>query len=103
MIVMVHKRQYIKREGMTAKEHLEIALGGNMNISTLTPLAWHEIMEDYANRKIKELEAQSNWIDVNKRELLLDFAEYSENDKASKWLDECVYLDTLKKIKPPTE
>ena len=32
----------------TAKEFLSIALGGNMNISTLKPKAWHEIMTDYA-------------------------------------------------------
>ncbi len=34
----------------------------------------------------------------NRRELLLDFAEYSENDKTSTAIDECVdnYLDSIK-------
>lgn len=32
----------------TVEEFLEAALGGNMNITTLKPLAWHEIMTDYA-------------------------------------------------------
>jgi hypothetical protein len=34
----------------------------------------------------------------NRRELLLDFAEYSENDKTSTVIDECVdnYLDSIK-------
>ena len=34
----------------------------------------------------------------NRRELLLDFAEYSENDKTSTVIDECVdnYLDSTK-------
>lgn len=35
---------------------------------------------------------------ISRRELLLDFAEYSENDKVSKHLDELVdnYLDSIK-------
>lgn len=35
---------------------------------------------------------------ISQRELLLDFAEYSENDKTSTALDECVdnYLDSIK-------
>jgi hypothetical protein len=35
---------------------------------------------------------------VSRRELLLDFAEYSENDKTSTAIDECVdnYLDSIK-------
>jgi len=35
---------------------------------------------------------------VSQRELLLDFAEYSENDKTSTAIDECVdnYLDSIK-------
>lgn len=39
---------------MNAEQFLNIALGGNMNISTLKPLAWHEIMESYAQYKIKK-------------------------------------------------
>lgn len=39
---------------MKPKEYLEIALGGNMNVSTLTLLAWHEILESYAKLIIKE-------------------------------------------------
>jgi hypothetical protein len=35
---------------------------------------------------------------VNRRELLLDFADYSESDKTSQTTDECVdnYLDSVK-------
>lgn len=35
---------------------------------------------------------------ISQRELLLDFAEYSENDKKSTAIDECVdnYLDSIK-------
>jgi len=32
----------------TPLEHLELALGENMNIRTLKPIAFAEIMEDYA-------------------------------------------------------
>ena len=40
---------------MNAEQFLNEALGGNMNISTLKPLAWHEIMASYAQHKIKEV------------------------------------------------
>lgn len=40
---------------MNAEEYLKVALGGNMNISTLKPLAWHEIMTDFAKHYHKEL------------------------------------------------
>lgn len=35
---------------------------------------------------------------VNRRELLLDYADYSERDKTSRTTDECVdnYLDSIK-------
>ena len=39
---------------MNAEQFLNESLGGNMNISTLKPLAWHKIMEAYAQHKIKE-------------------------------------------------
>jgi len=39
---------------MNAEQYLNEALGGNMNISTLKPLAWHEIMEGYARHKLAE-------------------------------------------------
>jgi len=38
----------------TSKEYLKIALGGNMNVSTLTPLAIEEIMTDFANKHYAE-------------------------------------------------
>ena len=44
---------------MNAEQFLNEALGGNMNISTLKPLAWHEIMEQYARHKIMEAQAAS--------------------------------------------
>jgi len=37
-----------------AKKHLEIALGGNMNIATLTPLTFAEIMQDFAKSELKK-------------------------------------------------
>jgi len=44
---------------MNAEQYLNVALGGNMNISTLTPLAWHEIMEDYAKYRLKQSDSDS--------------------------------------------
>tara|TARA_R110002126_G_scaffold229209_1_gene373602 strand:- start:341 stop:601 length:261 start_codon:yes stop_codon:yes gene_type:complete len=38
-----------------AEKHLEIALGGNMNISTLTPLALIEIMTDFAKKQVEAI------------------------------------------------
>ena len=38
----------------TPLEHLELALGGNMNIRTLRPKAFAEIMQDYAKYYHKE-------------------------------------------------
>ena len=43
---------------MNAKQYLNTALGGNMNISTLKQKAWHGIMEDYAQHKTVELKNQ---------------------------------------------
>ncbi len=39
---------------MNAEQYLKEALGGNMNIATLKPLAWHKIMEGYAKQKLSE-------------------------------------------------
>lgn len=47
----------------------------------------------------KAMDDQSNVHVVNQqRELLLDFADYSESDKTSQTTDECVdnYLDSIK-------
>ena len=38
-----------------AKKYLEIALGGNMNIATLKPLALIEIMSGFANQEVKAI------------------------------------------------
>ena len=38
-----------------AMDYLEMALGGNMNTETLTPLAISEVMEDYHKNKLKLL------------------------------------------------
>lgn len=59
---------------MNAEQFLNEALGGNMNISTLKPLAWHEIMESYAQHKIKEekftsTNSQSTQLKIGKYEL----------------------------------
>lgn len=51
---------------MKSIEYLKIALGGNMNVATLTPLAISEIMESYA------------------REVAIEFAEYC--DSPSYWM-----------------
>lgn len=40
---------------MNAEEYLKVALGGNMNIRTLKPAAWHDIMTDFAKHYHKEL------------------------------------------------
>jgi len=45
---------------MNAEQYLSVALGGNMNISTLKPLAWHEIMEGYAQYKLAEAQPQAD-------------------------------------------
>jgi len=39
---------------MKAKEYLEMALGGNMNISTLTLSAWEDILTSYGKIQVKE-------------------------------------------------
>ena len=39
---------------MTPKEYLEMALGGNINVSTLTLLAWEDLFNAYAKIRIKE-------------------------------------------------
>jgi len=44
--------------GMNAEQYLNVALGGNMNISTLKLKAWYEIMEDYAQHKTVESKEQ---------------------------------------------
>lgn len=38
-----------------AKKYLEMALGGNMNIASLKPLALIEIMTNFANQEVKAL------------------------------------------------
>jgi len=50
------------------------------------------------NEVINELSKLHQPTVISQRELLLDFAEYSENDKKSTALDECVdnYLDSIK-------
>jgi uncharacterized CHY-type Zn-finger protein len=45
---------------MNAEQYLNEALGGNMNISTLKLLAWHEIMEGYARHKLAEAHPQAD-------------------------------------------
>ena len=43
------------KELKNATVHLKIALGSNMNVSSLTPLAITEIMEDYHQAQLKLL------------------------------------------------
>jgi maleate cis-trans isomerase len=38
-----------------AEKHLEIALGGNMNIASLKPLALIEIMTDFAKKEVEAI------------------------------------------------
>lgn len=56
--------------------------------------------EIYLNKKFDSLDAFKLFLSGVgiRRELLLDFAEYSENDKTSEAIDECVdnYLDSIK-------
>lgn len=53
---------------------------------------------EYINWLEKRIEALNIAVVVNRRELLLDFADYSERDKTSETTDECVdnYLDSIK-------
>ena len=44
-----------------ATVHLKIALGSNMNVSSLTPLAITEIMEDYHQAQLKLLGTDLEW------------------------------------------
>jgi len=55
--------------------------------------SWHNIPVENTVDKIFSILGV-----ISRRELLLDFAEYSENDKTSTTLDECVdnYLDSIK-------
>lgn len=54
---------------------------------------YYQIAYHYLYKAMK-LRGQS---EVNQRELLLDFADYSERDKTSQTTDECVdnYLDSI--------
>ena len=54
-----------------------------------------DALRRYHNAKLKLLGIGDV---VNRRELLLDFADYSEIDKTSQTTDECVdnYLDSIK-------
>jgi hypothetical protein len=45
---------------MNAEQFLNESLGGNMNISTLKPLSWHETMEGYARHKLKVIDTILN-------------------------------------------
>ena len=42
-----------------AEEYFRAALGGNMNIATLTPFAFAEIMRQYADKCIADLQAEN--------------------------------------------
>ena len=45
---------------MNAEQYLNVALGGNMNIITLKPLAWYEIMDGYARHKLAEAQPRAD-------------------------------------------
>jgi hypothetical protein len=64
-------------------------------IDPMTAKQAMEMMEAYHQAKLKLLGIGDV---VNRRELLLDFADYSEIDKTSQTTDECVdnYLDSIK-------
>ena len=42
-----------RNDMLSAREYLQVALGGNMNFGTLKPLAIEEIMDAYADHKIR--------------------------------------------------
>ena len=50
----VFNYEKINQKMTEARKYLETALGGNMNIGTLTPLSFSKIMQDFANKKVKE-------------------------------------------------
>lgn len=43
-----------KPTSITAEDFLTLSLGGNLNISTLTPLAFSEIMISFSKQKVTE-------------------------------------------------
>ena len=47
-----------------AEQHLSVALGGNMNVTTLTPFAIAELMAKYANACTAPLEARIAELEV---------------------------------------
>ena len=55
----------------TAEEFLNKALGGNMNISTLKPAAWHEILRQFAEHYHKAKSVSSDGLEG----LLFDIEE----------------------------
>ena len=73
---------------MNAEEFLKTALGGNMNFSSLKPLAISEIMEDYAIQKIddtlKEMNKYANQRIVEVLEYVCDGDnEIEQSDRAN--------------------
>jgi len=66
---------------MNAEQYLNEALGGNMNISTLKPLAWHEIMEGYARQKLAEaLKPSHNQLQAKIRAYYAELSDMTDVD-----------------------
>jgi hypothetical protein len=86
-----------------ARKHLEIALGGNMNIATLKPLALIEIMTDFAKKEVEainytrccktlNLEVKptfEEWINVNFTKY--DNEYYQDNGRNGIWKKHKLY------------
>jgi hypothetical protein len=92
-----------------AEKHLEIALGGDMNISTLKPLALIEIMTDFAKKEVeainytrcctelkdKEAPTFEGWLKDNDKQYIYDdFIEGSFTYSMGSW-----YREYLKDVK----
>ena len=84
---------------MEAKEYLKLATdkteAGDLIKNNKLTEAIVKMLENYALIRVKNCSIPDV---VNRRELLLDFADYSERDKTSQTTDECVdnYLDSIK-------
>ena len=107
---------------ITPLEHLELALGGNMNIRTLKPKAFAEIMEDYAKHYYKEQfetnklkqdkellipKIKQNLQEINKDEKITDYnfdlgysLGFLDGNDFSRQIPELTLDQAIEKVKP---
>jgi hypothetical protein len=73
-----------------AKKHLEIALGGNMNIASLKPLALIEIMTDFAKKEVEAINYSQCCTQLKSNETL-SFEEWLSHFEKTE--DDCCWLN----------